>query len=235
MISKNDQFDLEKEELRVLKKYMEFVERVNELGFMYLNEKENGYPSVAEETDEKYWFTGNEESDPWCWKDICTERRMVAYGELINGIKGFVSKEMYPYFYAIYKSSVTVEERWFKGKINDMAYNIWKLLDENGSMSGYEIKQSLGVSKKNGLSRYNTAIKKLVSEYSISLSGAKQRIDKQGKPYGTPSIVYTTQEQWGTNEWRKSVTRDEAIELVIAKGMRNYASNRKVIEKILGI
>lgn len=69
-----------------MKCYNDFINKVNELGFMTLNTVIDGFPAVADETEGK-WFTGNSDTDPWCWKDRCSQNKQLAFGNFFGGKK----------------------------------------------------------------------------------------------------------------------------------------------------
>jgi hypothetical protein len=51
-----------------LTKYEDFIERVNELGFMAFSNTLPGFPSLVEETPGNIWHTGEPDTDPWRWE-----------------------------------------------------------------------------------------------------------------------------------------------------------------------
>ena len=85
----------------LLNTYDEFIARVEALGFMALSPLVPGLPSLGGETAESQWHTGLD-SDPWRWKDRAAEEKRLAYGCILGGHKGFVTRRMYPIFYAAF-------------------------------------------------------------------------------------------------------------------------------------
>src|SRR5262245_30221152 len=101
-----------------LTRYQDFLDRVDELGFMALSRLLPGLPSLSEETPRSIWHTGDDDTDPWHWKDRAAEEKRLAYGCILGGHKGFVSARMYPVFYAAYHPAESMPDRWAMGQVN---------------------------------------------------------------------------------------------------------------------
>jgi len=97
--------------------YIDFLNRVEELGFMALSHILPGFPSLSAETPGNIWHTGLD-TDPWRRKDRAAEEKQLAYGCILGGHKGFVCAHMYPVFYAAYHPPELMHERWAAGTVN---------------------------------------------------------------------------------------------------------------------
>lgn len=69
--------------MKILRTYEEFVERVNNIGFMTIFDVLRGLPSLAAETEESMWHTGDDETDPWHWKSRCAKDKITGK---VNGM-----------------------------------------------------------------------------------------------------------------------------------------------------
>jgi len=208
--------------MKILRTYEDFVERVNDCGFMTLSDVLTGLPSLAAETEKSMWHTGDKETDPWCWKSRCAEDKKLAFGCIIGGHKGFVSPEMYHIFYAAYHPEETMETRWESGHISQTIWTLWNLFNEKGVLSTKDIRDEMGVTKKKGGSTVDTAIKQLQKEYYITVAGSKRKINKHGEAYGWPANTYELVTNWLPKEWSdvpSSMTRKEACEEIINRGL----------------
>ncbi len=208
--------------MKILRTYEEFIERVKDCGFMTLSNVLDGLPSVAGETHEDMWHTGNKETDPWSWKSRCAQDKKLAFGCIIGGHKGFVSPEMYNIFYLAYHPEGTMISRWESGHINQNQWKLWNLFKEKGILSTKDIRDEMGVTKKKGGSAVDTALKQLQKEYYITVAGSKRKINKQGEPYGWPANTYELVENWLPEEWGNklsSITRKKAVEEIINRGI----------------
>lgn len=222
-----------------LMKYEDFLERVNELGFMALSDILPGFPSLSEETAKEMWHTGDEDTDPWRWKDRAAEEKRLAFGCILGGHKGFVSPRMYPVFYAACHPEESMEGRRESGQVSQTAWQLWQLFEEKTLLNTSDIRQELGVSVKKGGSRVDAAIKELQRYYYITVAGNRRKLDKNGQPYGWPANVYDKVMNWVPSEWmeaRTGLQREEAREIIVEAGIamgRNLG--RKELVKTLGI
>lgn len=208
--------------MKILSTYEDFIERVNDCGFMTLSDVLPGLPSLAAETEESMWHTGDKETDPWCWKSRCAEDKKLAFGCIIGGHKGFVSSEMYHVFYAAYHPVETMETRWESGEINQTAWALWKLFNEKKVLSTKDIRDEMGVTKKKGGSTVDTAVKHLQKEYYITVAGTRRKINKFGEPYGWPANRYELVTDWIPKEWGdvpSLISKQEACDEIIKRGV----------------
>lgn len=172
-----------------LKSYDDFIDRVNELGFMPLSELLPGLPSVSGETDRESWHTNDPNTDPWQWKDRAAVEKKLAYGCVIGGHKGFIAMGVYPLFYLAYHPRESMQTRWQSGVIDQMTWELWQLFCTNELLNTSEIRKRLGVTRKKGGSRVDASIKKLQSEFYITVAGNVRKLNKRGEPYGWPVTV----------------------------------------------
>ncbi len=183
-----------------IKNYGEFIERVNELGFMPLSDILPGLPSLAAETRKEAWHTGDFDTDPWCWKDKAAGEKQLAFGCILGGHKGFVSSGMYPYFYACCRPEETMEERWRQGVVSPEVKELWKLFETKTLLNTSDIRREAGVGKKGG-SKVDRAIVELQKHYYITVAGNRRKIGKSGEPYGWPANVYDRVVDWAPAGW----------------------------------
>lgn len=70
------------------------------------------------------WHTG----DPWEWRmRVLEERDDIVYAKLFFRTSGFITKEWYPYFYAVRRQGETFEEAYENGTISQMAKRIYEI------------------------------------------------------------------------------------------------------------
>ncbi|WHH60030.1 hypothetical protein [Petroclostridium sp. X23] len=127
-----------------LLRYEDFIDRVDNLGFMSLSNILPGFPSLSEETAKKNWHTGDPDTDPWYWKDRAAEEKRLAFGCILGGHKGFVSASMYSLFYTAFHPKENMEERRAFGQVSEM---VWQhngiAISEN--ISRKELAKTLGI------------------------------------------------------------------------------------------
>ncbi len=220
-----------------LLKYEDFLNRVEELGFMAFSDILDGLPSLTAETPGRSWHTGDSESDPWRWKDIAAEGKRLAFGCILGGNKGFVAGRLYPVFYAACRPRQSMEERRYEGLVSQAAWDVWKLFEKNRELDTGEIRRLAGVSKKKG-SRTDSAIKELQQNFYITVAGSRQKTDRLGQPYGWHINIYSKVEDWAPSNWldtRPVLDRKEAIETILDIGSANGRNiSRDKLAHILG-
>jgi hypothetical protein len=222
----------------LLTTYEDFVARVESLGYMALSRILPGLPSLGDETAESQWHTGLD-SDPWRWKDRAAEEKRLAYGCILGGHKGFVSQRMYPIFYAGYHPPLSMPERWARGTVSQMTWQLWQLFEEHGSLNISQVRQMLGVSRKQGASAVEAAIRQLQQEFIITVAGNERKVSARGEPYGWPVIRYCRVADWAPAGWldqAKDWDAGEAREFILDEGVAmSEGINRQDLAKKLGL
>ncbi len=223
----------------LLNKYEDFLDRVDELGFMPLSNILPGLPSLSAETEEKRWHTGDRDTDPWCWKDRAAEEQRLAFGCILGGHKGFVSAQMYRIFYTAFHPQESMEERWEEGSVNQTVWQLWQLFEDKTLMNTSEIRREMGVTLKKGGSKVDSALKVLQRDYCITVAGSRRKLNKAGQPYGWPSNIYDKVMNWVPKEWmepNRELSRGQARDVILDKGVAiGKDINRNELAKILGI
>ena len=222
----------------MLTTYEDFVARVESLGFMALSHLLPGLPSLGGETRESQWHTGLD-TDPWRWKDRVAEEKRLAYGCILGGHKGFVTRRMYPIFYAAYHPTLSMPERWSNGTVNQIIWRLWQLFEEKSMLNISQVRQTLGVSRKQGSSAVDTAIQQLQREYYITVDGNEYKVSARGEFYGWPINRYCRVEDWAPAGWLDSArdwSAEEARELILDDGVAmSNDVNRWDLAKKLGL
>lgn len=225
--------------MKSLKNYEDFIDIVDELGFMPLSNLIPGLPSLSEETSEENWHTGDPETDPWRWKDRAAEEKRLAFGCILGGHKGFVSAHMYSIFYQVFHPQEGMEERRAGGQVSQTTWQLWQLFEEKTLWNTSDIRREMGVTLKKGGNKIDKAITELQQNYYITVAGSRQKGDKYGQPYGWPANVYDKVENWVPEEWLKlnlGLSVEEARERILDKGIAIGKNiNRTELVKKLGI
>lgn len=218
--------------------YKEFIERVNELGFMAFSDILPGLPSLFGETPGENWHTGDPETDPWQWKDRAAEEKKLAFGCVLGGNKGFIAPHMYSLFYSACQPDEHMEELQASGLITPVVWKLWQLFqDGRGLLSTGDIRKEMGVTKKNGGSKVDKAISELERMFYITVAGNRRKTDRFGQPYGWAANVYELVENWIPQEWfslNQGVSKEEAKDLILDRAQEISGQiNRKQLAAIL--
>ena len=222
----------------MLSTYEDFIARVESLGFMALSPLLPGFPSLSDETAESFWHTGLD-TDPWHWKDRVAEEKRLAYGCILGGNKGFVTRRMYPIFYAAFHPKLPMPERCASGTVNQKTWRLWQLFEEKGTLNTSQVRKIMGVRRKQGVSAVDSAIRQLQREYYITVDGNERKINTKGEFYGWPINRYRRVVDWAPFGWLDGVddwSIEEARELILDHGMMmSKGVNRQGLTKKLGL
>lgn len=141
------------------------------------------------------WHCGNPEIDPWEWRmrvlEECTD---IAYAKVFFKTSGFITKEWYPYFYAVRRDGETLTDAYEDGKISHAAKRIYDIVSQ-GHAALHEIKAS-GHFGREDKSSFDRAMTELQMGMFITMTGRKQKKNQYGMAYGWNSTVFTTVENF---------------------------------------
>ncbi len=141
------------------------------------------------------WFTGNPDTDPWEWhRRVLSERGDIAYAKVFFGASGYITKEWYPYFYAV-RRALSLDEEYRRGTVAAVSKRIYDTITAYGMLGVHELKQ-LGGFGRDENSAFERALIELQMKMTITACGQKQKQDKRGKPYGWHATVFCTPEDF---------------------------------------
>ena len=144
------------------------------------------------------WHTGEPETDPWEWRmRVLEERDDIAYAKVFFQASGFISKEWYPYFYAVRRNGETIEEAYEEGTVSQIAKRIYDIIAK-GEIALHDVKCVGGFTKEDN-SKFDRAVVELQMRMFITMCGRVQKVNKYGEVYGWSSTVFTTVEDF----WEK--------------------------------
>ena len=168
------------------------------------------------------WHCGDPEVDPWEWRmRVLEERTDIAYSKVFFKTSGFITKDWYPYFYAVRRNGESFEDAYEQGRISHTAKRIYDIVSQN-NIALHEIKTQGGFGKEDK-SQFDRAMIELQMGFYITMTGRKQKKNKYGIEYGWNSTVFTTVE----NFW---VDRD--FDLPKLNAMESYEKIKTQILKL---
>ena len=142
------------------------------------------------------WHTGDRDTDPWEWRmRVLEERDDIAYSKLFFKSSGFITKEWYPFFYAVRRQGISFDEAYESGTVSAAAKRIYTLISENTVLPIHELKTLGGFSGKEG-SVFDRAVTDLQMRMFITMCGKTQKKNKHGEYYGWNTTVFTTVESF---------------------------------------
>ncbi len=205
----------------MLARYSDLIETVDRLGFLPMVPVVPGFPCMRTLTPRELWHTGDPETDPWQWKDRAAEEKKLAFGCLLGGGKGFISKRLYPVFYAACHPRRSLEDQWYSGNLKPVYWKLWRLFDQKERLTTDEIRRGLGVSHSRGASRADEAVAELERTFFITNAGNRRKINQAGLPYGWPANLYEKVTTWAPADWLEgwaSLRPEQAAEMILDEG-----------------
>lgn len=181
------------------------------------------------------WHCGDPEVDPWEWRmRVLEERTDIAYSKVFFKTSGFITKDWYPYFYAVRRNGESFEEAYEQGRISHSAKRIYDIVSQN-YIALHEVKTHGGFGKEDK-SQFDRAMIELQMGLYITMTGRKQKKNKYGIEYGWNSIVFTTVE----NFWEErgfelpKMNADESYEKITTQILKlNSSAEAKTIRKFI--
>lgn len=198
--------------MELLVTYEDLINYVDKKGMLaFYGKMPAGFVTLEALTLEKSWHTGNPDTDPWQWKDRAVSEHKLAFGCVLNGHKGFLSKDMYALFYDAFYEAIPLEERYLDGIVPKMEMEIYRMFLSGAVLSTADVRSALHITKKHGASEADSALKSLQRQFLISVCGSKRKLSFEGLEYGWPANAYCLTELWA-KEWltKKHLKREDA-------------------------
>lgn len=171
--------------------------------------------------DEICWHTEVVDTDPWEWRmRVLDEKDDIAYGKYFFKKSGYITKEWFPYFYAIRRGRMVLEEEYEAGTISQYAKQIYQLIKEYRELPLHLIKQYGGFTKEDK-SKFDRAITELQMRFFITMSGRARKLSNAGEEYGWSSTVFCLVEDFFGEELIKK-----------AEGIDPEYAYKKIYEQI---
>lgn len=190
----------------MVQNYDEFCEELLEVGFSMAGGNAKGIYAVVPfdwKANDLYdtsvkWHTGEAETDPWEWRmRVLEERDDMAYAKVFFQASGFITKEWYPYFYAVRRQGESIEEAYEEGTISQTAKKIYDIISQ-GEIALHDVKRVGGFRKEDN-SKFDRAVVELQMRMYITMCGRMEKRNKYGEVYGWSGTVFTTVEDF----WEK--------------------------------
>ena len=139
----------------------QLIEYIKEIGFLPLFKNEIPGFSVEERTVPHYWWSGDQERDPWEWREIIARSGKVAYGKFFNKKAGFISLEWLPYFANLRRDGYDFDALWDDEKASIRQKKIMDLFEKNEELfSGLMSKVMVLSTKSTGFHPTNSEMKR---------------------------------------------------------------------------
>ena len=162
--------------------YEELLSLLDSMGFIAFGGR-TGIPNLADVTRADAWHTG-QDTDPWEWKRMLSERRDGIYTRVEGGQALFISHAWHPVFIAAYTPALPLEERWEMGQVSQAVWEMHRLFLRQDTWAKHDLRAR---APEKG---FHGALERLMAEMEIVMSGESQRLSVDLRPVGWPSIEY---------------------------------------------
>lgn len=176
-----------------LKSISALKEYIDTVGFLPLFKNSVRGFSVEEHVPSAWWWTDDPLRDPWVWRMQLAASGQYLYGKLFDHCAGFVSIKWIPCFANLRRDGYDFDSRADEGLARPCDCDIMRLFEAQPQLTLADVKSRTGL--KTGL---EGALTRLQSESYLCVCDFRQRINKQGLPYGWHVSVFSTPESvWG--------------------------------------
>lgn len=228
----------------VIRNYNDFISSLLSCGFSIGGGRNDGIFSLLWSWNESppyetpvRWHTGDKETDPWEWRiRVVTERDDIACSKLFFNKTGYITRDWYPYFLAARRPNLSFEDDYAAGMLSVWEKRVYDCIRKNGRIAYHNIKITTGFTAADK-SKFERAIVALQMKMYITSCGQEQKLSQMGIPYGWPSMVFCTAEDYmGTEVFDAAmeIGENEAVEKITAQVYRlNPDADSKNIMKFI--
>lgn len=187
--------------LTTINNFQGFKENLHKAGMSMGGSNNEGVFSLCDYYgDTIQWHTEDSETDPWEWRmRVLNEETDIAYGKFFFKKSGYITREWYPYFYAVRRGDRELEEEYGNGNISLFAKKIYQLLIEYKELPLYLIKQYGGFGGEDK-AKFDAAMTELQMKFYITMCGRSRKVSKAGEEYGWSSTVFCLTEEFFEGE-----------------------------------
>lgn len=218
--------------------YADFVSRLLETGFTIGGENGEGVFTLADEFGSNIcWHTEDAETDPWEWRmRVLQERDDIAYGRAFFGKSSYITKEWYPYFLAVRRAILPLDEAYEAGRVSRHAKIIYHAIADNGAVPTHALRGLCGFGPEDK-AKTERALTELQGKLYITMCGNQQKISRSGTLYGWSSTMFCTAETfWGGDVFaqaRKMGKEEAAARISERIYEMNPAAQEKKVQKFI--
>ena len=207
-----------------IRSWEELIGWINEVGFLPLFKNEIPGFSVEEHTSDLYWWTGDEEQDPWEWRELIARSGQVAYGKFFGKKAGFISREWFPHFANYRRDGYDFDSRWDEELASMRCKRIMDQFESKDELFSFELKRLAGFGKDGEKNFEGTVTDLQMQSYLLIRDW--------------PISVYSTPEAlWGYEHIASAYSAEpaESRELIRQQVQKNFPETGKIeLDVVLG-
>jgi len=180
----------------------ELIALVKRAGFLALFAGDAPGFSVEERTPPEAWWTGDPASDPWEWRKLAAADPEIAYGKFFGKKAGFVSKAWFPALANLGRNGYDFDALYDDGFATHRAKKLMDALEPDDEARGLvlmtrDLKEKAGFGR-GGEKNFEGVLTDLQMKSYLIMSDFRQRVNRQGEPYGWHiAAIGTPETKWG--------------------------------------
>ena len=214
----------------------QLMDWINDIGFLPLFKNEIDGFSVEEHAAKDYWWSGDQEQDPWEWRGMIARTGEIAYGKFFHNKTGFISRKWLPYFVNYRRGGYDFDSRWDDELASIRCKKIMDCFANRPEYASYDLKSDAGFGK-GGEKNFDGILTLLQMQCYLTIKDFRYRKNKQGADYGWSVSIYTTPEAlWGQDFIRSHYDESPALsgESILHQVKALYPSaDDKLIRKVI--
>lgn len=202
----------------------ELIEYVDKVGFLPLFKNSVKGFSVEEHTSPDFWWTGDEERDPWEWRIQVTKSHRAAYGKFFGGKCGYISLKWLPVFANYRRNGYDFDSLWEDELAQYRQKKIMECFDIKDEIISYELKEISGFGK-GGEKNFEGILTSLQQEIYLVPFDFRRKLNKRGEEYGWNIAVYSKPEHiWEYENVTSSYKEEpsESYEKILSKVRKEF-------------
>ena len=216
---------------------------IRRLGFLPLFSNEVPGFSVEERSFAADWWTDDPARDPWAWRQILSRRPDVLYGKFFERRAGFISAEWFPVFANLRRNGYDFDARIDEGLAPHRAKKLMEPFLTDGlpndtALHSFALKALAGFGK-GGEKNFEGVLTELEMQSYLIIGDFRQRLNKQGRPYGWHiAVIQTPEAKLGyaalSAAYREAPERSRGRILAQLRGAFPEAEEEKLLRLIGG-
>lgn len=178
-----------------IKNYEDLLPVVDEVGFLPFFPGPIPDLSLWEYTRRGGWFSGDEENDPWFWRQRAAREGKLAYGKFFSGKAGFVSLKWWPDFVHFRRDGKSFDTLFQQGVLSDESRAVMELFPYGEEYLSFQIRKRAGIQKS-----FEPTLTRLQHKTFLVIADFSRKRSSKGREYGWPAAVFCKAESlFGTD------------------------------------
>ena len=171
-----------------LKTVQDAAARIREMGFVPLFSNELPGFSIEEQTAAERWWSGDELTDPWSWRQLLAGEPDILYGKFFGRRAGFIARDWFPVFANSRRDGYDFDTLCDEGIAPYREQKLMTPFLTDGmpnatALFSCDLKAQAGFGK-GGEKNFEGVLTDLQMKTYLIIGDFRQKLNKRGLPYG---------------------------------------------------